>query len=639
MILLKAERIRKFFGPEPVLNGVGFELRPGQRAALVGPNGAGKSTLLKILAGREDLDSGSVQIHSSATVGYLEQQPTFAPGVTVWDVAQEGLSSLLTLSKEAEDIAHQLATETDAEKIESIGHRYEELQHELKRLNAYHLDHRLEEVLEGLGFARDVFEQPVNTLSGGQQNRLQLARLLLSRPDVLLLDEPSNHLDIEATQWLEDYLAASDQAMIVVSHDRYFLDKTANRVLELFDGTIDEYTGNFTSYWKQKAERLEVQSRTYEKQQEEIAKLEDFVRRNHYGQKSAQAEDRRKKLERIERIAAPRTISAPAMRFPDADRIGDIALRVEHLSKGFDRPLFSDLSFDVLRGERWGVVGPNGSGKTTLLKCLLRLIKPDEGQVILGTHVRMGYFDQQLAGFDDNLPVIEAVRPDNRDMKEQERRDALASFGIQGDMAYQKIGSLSGGERNRTALTRLALSEANFLLLDEPTNHLDLWSRDALERALKSFNGTVVFVSHDRYFVNQTADHVLVVDGDRFRVVEGNYDVYRHMSEQGIWREPGKKAETSSKGAKQTKAANTSSAPAPDGTAKRKRKFPYRKTVQIEKDIANQERELQVLHDRLCLPEVLRDGEAIKRLKADIEAAEAAIALLYEHWEEASELN
>ena len=336
--------------------------------------------------------------------------------------------------------------------IKRLAERYERLQHELSHRDAYNIDHRIERVLEGLGFTREAFAQPIETLSGGQHNRLLLARLLLSEPDLMLLDEPSNHLDIEATQWLERFLADSPQAMIIVSHDRYFLDKVTNRTVELFHGTVDCYTGNFSAYWQQKAQRLEVQARTYERQQELIAKTEDFIRRNHYGQNHAQAEDRRKKLARIERVNAPRKIQAPPMGFTPADRTGDVVLRVEHLAKGYDRPLFADLSFDIQRGERWGILGPNGSGKTTLLRCLVGEEKPDDGRTIIGTNVRIGYHDQQLRSLDCDEQVVDAIRPARKQFNEPQRRSLLARFGLVGDAVFQRVGSLSGGERSRAAL-------------------------------------------------------------------------------------------------------------------------------------------------------------------------------------------
>lgn len=632
MILLGVESVTKHFGPEPVLAGVTFEVRAGERISLVGPNGAGKTTLLKIIAGREEADSGTVQRQGSARLGYLDQQPRFLPGRTVWDEALDALSELTGMVREAESLAHALGQTADAAERRRLGERYDRLHHALQHRGGYHLDHKIERVLDGLGFRPESFQQPVEQLSGGQQNRLLMARLLLEEPDLMLLDEPSNHLDMEATQWLEGFLCDSASALLVVSHDRFFLDKVTQRTLELFRGTVESYPGNFSAYRRQKAERLEVQRRTYEKQQTEIAKMEDFVRRHHYGQKHAQAEDRRKKLERIERVELPREIAAPPMGFPPASRTGDVALRVEHLSKAYDRPLFADLTFDMLRGEKWGILGPNGSGKTTLLLCLLGRQTPDAGRFVFGANVRVAYFDQQLAGLDESLPVIEAVRPDGREFTEQQRRDLLARFGITGDMAFQNVASLSGGERNRVALARLSATEANFLILDEPTNHLDLWSRGALEDALQAYDGTVLLVSHDRYFLNQVVDHLLVADGGSFRVLEGNYDAYLQWQRQQPVSSPS--ASAVARGA----VRQVERQPV-DKAARRKRKFPYRKVEDLEIEIAGCEQCIAQLHVAMASPEVLRDGERVKRTMAELERQQQDLAVLYEHWEEAMELN
>src|SRR3954470_24809122 len=538
MILLSLQTIVKYYGPEPVLDGVTFDIRPGERVSLVGPNGAGKTTLMRIVAGQLEADSGPVELHSSATLGYLEQHPEFEPGRTVWDEAATALANIADLAGHSEEIAQAISTETDEAERKRLEHRFETIQHQLQHHDAYNLDYRIERVLEGLGFNKQSFQQEVDKLSGGQQNRLLLARLLLAEPDLMLLDEPSNHLDIDATEWLENFLIESDQAILVVSHDRYFLDRVTNRPLELYQGTIESHPGNFTQYKRLKAERLEVQRRTYERQQEEIAKMEDFIRRYHFGDRHQQAEDRRKKLERIERVEPPREIAAPPMGFPPASRTGDIVLRVERLAKGFPgKPLFGNLSFDILRGEKWGILGPNGSGKTTLLRCLLGELEPDAGRIIFGSGVKPGYFDQMLSGLDEELHVLDAVRPSHKEFIEQQRRDLLARFGITGDMVFQRVGSLSGGERNRTALARLSASDANLLILDEPTNHLDLWARGALEKALRDFDGSVIFVSHDRYFLNQVASKLLIVEPGRFRVIDGNYDTYQHFVKQGLARE------------------------------------------------------------------------------------------------------
>ncbi len=607
MILLSVQGIAKRYGPEPVLDGVTFDVRVGDRIALVGPNGTGKTTLLRILASQEEADAGLAERPAATCVGYLEQQPEFAAGQTVWDVARSALSELLALAAEAEALAHSMAESTDVATQQRLGKRFDYLQQELHRRDGYHVDHKIERVLVGLGLPANCFSQDVTQLSGGQQNRLLLAKLLLEDNDLLLLDEPSNHLDLEATRWLEQFLLDAGQSLLVVSHDRYFLDKVTNHTYELFRGTIDTYRGNFTAYQRQKAERLEVQRRTYAKQQTEIAKMEDFVRRHHYGQKHAQAEDRRKKLERIERVPEPREIVAPPMGFPPAPRSGDIVLRAEGLAKSYARPLFEQLTFDMLRGEKWAVMGPNGSGKTTLLRCLLGRVEPDAGRITLGAGVKIGYFDQLLQCLDSQAEVVEAIRPGHKEFVESQRRDLLARYGITGDMVFQKIQSLSGGERNRAALAYLSALDANLLVLDEPTNHLDLWARGALEHALRQFAGTVLLVSHDRYFLNQVADHLIVIGHGPPQVIEGNYDTYQHLLSQGL------ASDTATPNTAKLAADATAKKPEREKPARRKRKFPYRKVADLEADIHDCETRIHQLHQTLASPDQMRDGQRVKQ--------------------------
>ena len=438
MILLNVAGVKRQFGPEPVLSGVSFEIRPGDRIGLVGPNGSGKTTLLRILAGKDEADAGSCEAHPAARLGYLEQQPRFEADRTLHDEAQSALADLLALQQEAMEVAADMAAATDPAEQKRLAARYDHLQHELQCQDAYNIEHHLERVLDGLRFPRETFHQPVASLSGGEQNRLMLAKLLLAEPNVMILDEPSNHLDIEATEWLEEFLLESSAAMIVVSHDRYFLDKVTNRTLELFHGTVDGYTGNFSAYWQQKAERLLVQRRTYEKQQIEIEKTKDFIRRNAYGQKHAQAEDRRKKLERIERVAPPREITAPAVRFPPAKRSGDIVVRGGRRGQGLRSSAALQRHGRHPSRPALGPLGPNGCGKTTLLRCLLGLTPPDQGTIKLGTGVTIGYFDQQLAELEDGLAVVDAIRPKRQQMNQQQRRDLLAAFGLTGDRACSR---------------------------------------------------------------------------------------------------------------------------------------------------------------------------------------------------------
>jgi len=644
MILLDVAEIVKSFGPVPILDGVSFEVRPGEKIGLVGPNGAGKSTLMKILAGTLDADAGTVSLHKSARLEYLEQQPEFVPDRTLWDEAKTAMSHFAELVDEAQTVAEKLGTTKDDVEHKRLAARYDFLQHEIQRHDAYNLDYKIERVLGGLGFTRETFDRPCGVLSGGQLNRLLLAKVLLREPDVLLLDEPSNHLDIEATEWLENFLSSADQAVVVVSHDRYFLDKVTNRTLELYNGTVDEYVGNFSAYWTQKEERVKVQSRTFEKQQEYIAKTEEFIRKNFYGQKSAQAKDREKKLDRVERIDAPREIVGPVMGFAPASRTGDLVVRAEHLSKSFDRPLFKDLSFDILRGERWGILGPNGTGKTTLLKMIVGRLDATEGRAVLGSGVRPGYYDQMLQGIDDDAQAIDAVRPPHKEFNEPQRRELLARFGLTGEIVFQKVSSLSGGERSRAALARLSAQDPNFLILDEPTNHLDLWACDSLERSLLAFEGTVLFVSHDRYFLNRVCDHVLIVEPERFRVIAGNYEDYQLFIQARLAE---KQAEAAA-AAKRTSAAPVKPGDAakpgePAGEAdkkeRRKRKFPYRKAADIEADILERETKVEETGAKMILPETMRDGRIVRQCQTELDRLRDELKQLYEHWDEALELN
>ncbi len=365
------------------------------------------------------------------------------------------------------------------------------------------------------------------------------------------------------------------------------------------------------------------------------------MRRHHHGQKHAQAEDRRKKLERIERVPPPRVIESPPMKFPDAARSGDIVLRVEKSSKSFEQPLFQDLSFDILRGERWGILGSNGTGKTTMLRCVLGRESLDGGTITLGSGVIVGYFDQMLTSLTDDLPAIEAVRPAGKEFNEQQRREMLARFGIRGDMVFQPIKQLSGGERNRVALARLAASDVNFLILDEPTNHLDLWARDSLEQALCNFNGTLLCVSHDRFFLNQVVDHLIILRPGHHQIVRGNFEAYLqgNVASKAVQTKDSV-ATDSSRTSPECPSTNSRDAKnAGSGKPRRKRRFPYRKVEDLESEIFAKESEVETLHERLGTPDVLRDGDQVKEIQRQIEAVQEELKPLYEHWEEANELN
>lgn len=637
MLLLSVNNVVRQFDSDPVLDGVTFEIGSGEKIGLVGPNGAGKTTLLRILSGTDEPDSGEYVLHSSAQVALLEQAAQFSDDRSLLDEAKLGLAPLYALQREAEDVAHAIASQGDAATRDKLQRRYDALQHDLYRHAAYNIDHRVDEILLGLGFSREQYDRPITQFSGGQQNRVLLARLLLAAPDVMLLDEPTNHLDIAATEWLEEYLAHCEQAILVVSHDRYFLDKVTNRTLELFAGTTADFPGNFSAYWKLKEERSEVQTRTWEKQQAFIDKTEDFIRRNHYSN-SIQAHDREKKLARLDRVERPRNITSPAMGFGKPKRTGDWVIEAVGLTKGFDRPLFEDVSLQILRGDRVGFFGPNGCGKTTLLRTLLKELSPDAGSVRFGTNVEIAYYDQQLSSVDPDVDVVDAVRPaNNPTMLPAAVRELVARFGLRGEIVFQKVGSLSGGEKSKVALAKVAALNANVLILDEPTNHLDLWSRASLEKALREFDGTLLFVSHDRYFMDRVATHIFAFEPTRWRLYAGNYSNYidslRRAHEEASQRTVS--ASTFVAKGKELSAAATR----PDETARRKRKFPYRKVDDLEGEIAAAEAQIAQLQEELGNSDLYRDGQRVKDVRETFDQLQARLARLYEHWEEAVELN
>src|SRR5438874_62445 len=512
MLLLSCTNLSRGYGATPLFEDVEFEVHAGERVGFVGPNGAGKTTLLRILAGLDEPDSGKVTLHAGARLGLLQQVEEFPHGRTLFDEAKSAFDELIATQGEFERVAEELSSCTDETRRKQLSAKFDRLTELLRHHDAFELDHKVENVLSGLGFAEADFGRDVATFSGGQQRRLLLAKLLLSAPDVMLLDEPSNHLDIDTTRWLENYLAQQPEGMIVVSHDRYFLDKVTNRTFELHQRTITSYPGNYKQYVRLRDERYERLLKEYEAQKEYVEKQEEYIRRAHYGQLAKQAQSRVKTLDKLERVDKPTRVSGPRIAFKDVTRSGDIIFHTEDLTKRYgDLVLFENLSFDLPRGRRLGIMGPNGSGKTTLLRILLGDEEPTSGTVQRGHLVFPGYLDQHLKMLDENKSVMRAVWPDDDPTQtEQKMRDLLGSFGLQGEIVEQQLKLCSGGERSRAALARLTVNGANVLILDEPTNHLDIWACDSLEEALKAYEGTVICVSHDRYFLNRVVDVLIV---------------------------------------------------------------------------------------------------------------------------------
>ncbi len=630
MLLLSCTELARGFDAGPLFEDLSFELYAGQRVGLVGPNGIGKTTLLKILAGLDQPDHGDVRNHAGARVALLQQQPTFAAERTLFTEAKSALDELLAAQEDMIRTADALAKEQDAAKRKTLADRYDRLNTMLHHQDAYNVDHRVEAILDGLGFEQKDYDRSVHTFSGGQQNRLMLAHLLLAAPDVMLLDEPSNHLDTAATRWLEDYLVQQPEAMLIVSHDRYFLDRVVTKIFEMNAGQIESYPGNYQAYWRLRRERYEQRLKTWEAQKDYIDKQEEYIRRVHYGQLHKQAHSRQKALDRLERVPRPTWIDSPRMHFGEVPRSGDVVLHVEDLTKSYDRPLFKDLSFDLKRGQRLGIMGPNGSGKTTLLRVLLGELAPDSGLVDRGHLVHFGYYDQHLQTLDQDKPVLRAIWPEgDKTATEQGMRNLLGRFGLVGNQVDQAVGKLSGGERSRAALARLVTLGVNVLVLDEPTNHLDLWACDALEQALLEFEGTVIVVSHDRWFLNRVVDLLLVLDMDgKVHVIHGNYDTYERMRTLQISdSSPHQPAALARKGSDRD----------PAEKPRRKRRFPYRKTANIEADIAAAETKLRETEALLSSTDLYKEGSRVKEVMKDFEDGKRQLETLYEQWEEAIE--
>src|SRR5215468_8363141 len=514
-MLFRLSEVHKSYGTQDVLRGASLQINAGEHVGLVGRNGAGKSTVFRLVGGEETCDRGDVVRSKGLRLGLLDQHVHFEPGSTVHESALAAFGHLQQIEHEMHELENRMA-EAPAD-LDQILERYSDLQHQFEREGGFEYAARAEAILQGLGFDRDLWSLETEKLSGGQQNRLGLARLLLAAPDVLLLDEPTNHLDVSAVEWLEEFLQDYPSAYVIISHDRYFLDRACRRIIELENGRASNYVGNYSDYLVEREERREAQQRAYDNQRQLIAKTEEFIRRNIAGQKTKQAKSRRKMLEKLERIdAVPTDQSAGDFRLKAIERAGNHVLTVTDATIGYpDTELARGISFILRRGECLGIIGPNGSGKTTFLRTILKKIDPLAGEIRWGTKVQIGYYAQQLDDLDDrNEIIMELRRVAALGATAGELRSFLAKFLFTGDDVYKHVRDLSGGEKGRLALAKLIYSGVNVLVLDEPTNHLDIPSREALEGALEAYEGTIVTISHDRFFLDRVATQILALDGE-----------------------------------------------------------------------------------------------------------------------------
>jgi ATP-binding cassette subfamily F protein 3 len=522
MSIVVAESLAKYYGAQDVFAGISFQIGHGDKIALVGVNGVGKTTLLRIIAGLDSPTAGRVSLAKGLRIGYMSQRADLGNGHTLYEEMLEVFTDLRAQQAQLHLLEAEMA---DPERGPQAMERYGELLQRFELAGGYTYEQEIRRVLQGLGFHQADFEKPLALLSGGQRTRAQLAQLLLMNPDLLLLDEPTNHLDLEATQWLEEHLAQWSGSLVVVAHDRYFLDRVANRVWEMSFGALEQYSGNYSHYVQVQAERMTRRLAEYEMQQEQVARTEEFIRRCKAGQRAREARGRQKQLERQERLARPKEHKTIKFKLASQVRGGNNVLMAHGLEIGYDRPLLRFPDVLLLRGERAALLGPNGCGKTTFLKTVLGKTPPLAGEVKVGINVRVAYFAQGHENLREDSTVLdEILRIKNLPL--EQARGFLGRFLFSGDDVFKPVSCLSGGERGRVALAMLALQGANFLLLDEPTNHLDIASQELLEQVLRDFDGTILFVSHDRYFIDALATQMWVVEDGLVRVYAGNYSQF-----------------------------------------------------------------------------------------------------------------
>lgn len=622
-MLFRFEDIYKSYATDKVLCGVSFQINPGEKVGLVGRNGAGKTTIFRLLLATEQADQGQIFRTTNLSIGLLAQQHRVISGTTVLESALSVFTKVHEIEARMKKL-EQAMTELVDEALEIALVEYSELQQSYEMAGGFTVSARAEAVLLGLGFNKADFSLSVTHLSGGQQARLSLAKLLLGEPDILLLDEPTNHLDISAIEWLEEFLISYKSAYVIISHDRYMLDKCANRILELEAGKISNYPGNFSFYLEEREERRKAQLRAYEQQQELIERTEEFIRRNLAGQKTKQAKSRRRMLEKMEKVESLTTTEAVAsFSVKPIARSGDIVLTVEDLSIGYQtHSLATKINFTLRRGEVLAIIGGNGTGKTTLLRTLLNRQPALNGEVHWGSNISIGYYDQQLNELNQNNRVIDEIREFEPYAEEVKLRSFLGTFNFSGDDVFKQVSDLSGGEQGRLALAKLVYSRVNVLILDEPTNHLDIISREALESALDGFAGTALVVSHDRYFLDRLATEIVYLDGKQAEIFSGTYSEYCEMRQKRIEQEQQLRAQQAREVRNITKITKPKTV-----------KTVLRDITVIEKDIAELESEVSQVSQSLASLEVARSPERLNQLQIEYDRLNQKLESLYQEWE------
>jgi ATP-binding cassette subfamily F protein 3 len=625
MAIVTLSNVEKTFGRRVLFDKLDFAIDRGERIGLIGDNGSGKTTLFKTILGQIAIDSGSLAIAKNIRIGHLAQDPTFDATNTVIDEAELAFADLHQLSHDLREIEHQMATIV-GEQLDRLLQKYQQFQHEFELAGGYAWRHRLEAALLGVGLDQTTWEQNVGTLSGGQRSRLALAKLLIAQNDLLLLDEPTNHLDLAAIDWLEEYLAGFNGAVLIVSHDRFLLDRLATRIAWLTDSKIKSYPGNYSAFVQQRQLQELSQQRAFEQQQADIEKQSEFIRRFSAGQRAREAQGRKKRLERLLQsdamIQSVQDTRKIRVALSTDQRAGDRVLSVKALSKSYDqKPLWNQIDLEIRRGERIGIIGPNGSGKTTLLEVLLARRDADEGEIRWGANLNIGYYDQRLADFDPDNTVAEEVRGD-RDVSPADLRAVLALMLFRGETIDKPMRMLSGGERARVAIAQLLIDRPNVLVLDEPTNHLDIQSCEALENALSDFTGTILCVSHDRYFLNKVVSRMLILRPPGIVQFTGNYSAWAaREAEQAKPQAPAKKESKPLPAAPKKRADNPWNRP-----------FGRLSLQELEQQISDTEIAMADCQNSFTDPATTRDPRRSKQLTNDFAALGRKLKQLEEEY-------
>ncbi|AIY85145.1 heme ABC exporter, ATP-binding protein CcmA [Clostridium baratii str. Sullivan] len=639
MIVLSCRNIKKSYGIQDVLKDVTLSVNEGDKVGIIGPNGEGKSTLFKILSKNITPDDGDMFIDKNKTIGYLSQHLSLQSENTIYEEVSSVFQHLINLENKIKDLEIKMKEpydEANASYHEKLIKDYTTSQELYENRGGYTYRGNISKVLKGLGFLEDDFNKVITTLSGGQKTRIALCKLLLQNPDILLLDEPTNHLDLEAIEWLEEFLKSYKGTLLVISHDRFFLDAVTNRTFQVINGHVNCYNAPYTKYLELKEKDYEAKLKAYNLQQAEIQRQEEIIQkfRSFNREKSIRrAESREKALEKMERLDAPdKEKGASKIQFETAVKSGYDVLHIENLSKSFeDKNLFNNISFDLKRGEKIALIGDNGRGKTTLLNIIMGKLKADSGKTILGTNVNVGYYDQEQSDLDQNKTILDEVWDAFPDLTTTKIRTALGSFLFTGDDVFKEIKNLSGGEKCRINILKLMLSQSNFLLLDEPTNHLDIPSREALENAILNYDGSMLIVSHDRYFLNKVINKIVELKETGMDEYLGNYNYYMEKKQNPSRFEV---YEEVSNGKTKTKVKEEKKKVK---LAQKEIRIKKTRLREVESSIAENEALLEKLNNDLCLEEIYSNPKEAERVNKEISNTEITIESLYEEWESLSE--